>query len=98
MICTLDELKYQLNYEIEMTQEDQYLTMLLIASEEAVLNYLNRKRKDFQREIPEAIKIGILMFAATLYTNRETITYGNANEIPNLYHALLSPYRNPVIV
>ncbi len=96
MITSVQQLKYNLNIEQDYNDEDIYLANLLIVSEEAVFNYLDKTVKDFN-VIPESVKYAIIMLASQYYENRTPIAFASVTKIPYSFEMLLAPYRNITI-
>lgn len=97
MICTIDELKQNLNIELNYKDDDEYLLMLLEVSEEMVFKYLDKQKSDYNI-IPYNIKYAILILASQYYENRTSIAFASSNKIPFSFDFLLSTERNITIV
>ena len=96
MICNINELKQNLNIEIDYKDEDIYLINLLEVAEEAIFNYLDRKRNEFGI-VPASIRQGIILLASQMYENRTPIAFASVNKIPYAFEFLLAPYRKITI-
>lgn len=96
MICTINELKQNLNIESNYTDEDEFLLYLLEVAEEVIFNYLDKTKEDYNT-IPSSVKYAILIIASQYYENRTAITHGTANKIPFTLELLLSKERNITI-
>lgn len=97
MIATLNQLKNNLNIEIGYTDEDEYLTMLLQVSEEAVFNYLGKTVIDFP-VIPNPLVYAVIIMASQFYENRTPIAFGQPYKIPYSFEFLLSPYKDIIVL
>lgn len=98
-------LKKQLRLDADDTAEDELLEVYLGAAEQAAANYIGRQLYPAGELVPEgdsygltldnkAVVAAILMHAAQMYENRETVVTGiTASEVPMAYAHLLGPYR-----
>lgn len=95
-LLTLNQIKKQLNIEIENTEDDNYLTDLesvAFTSIENVLNYsLSTTYLDNNLEVPSPIKHAMLLLISNLYANREPVAYANPVQVPFSICFLISPY------
>lgn len=96
MICTINELKQNLNIELGYTDEDEFLLYLLEVAEEVIFNYLDKTKEDYNT-IPSSIKYAILIIASQYYENRTAIAFSNVSKIPFTLEILLSKERNITI-
>lgn len=96
MICTIDELKQNLNIESDYKDDDEYLMMLLEVAEEMVFKYLDKQKSDFT-VIPSNVRYAILVLASQYYENRTSIAFASSNKIPYSFDFLLSTERNITI-
>ena len=97
MISTIEELKYNLNIEQEYTDEDAYLLSLLEVAEEAVFNFLDKKKSSFG-SMPASIRHAVIILASQWYENRTPIAFAASSHLPYSLEFLLAPYRNITIV
>jgi len=70
---------------IDTDDEDEYLSMLLSASEDIIETALQRKLYLYEQPdgtLPGGILMGIYLEAGTLYANREQVAYTAANAVP----------------
>lgn len=75
--------------------DDIYLAHLLKTAQQAVESDINHSLSSYEEdggEIPIALIHAIILYAANLYENRETVAYGLATARPYNYSALISPY------
>lgn len=101
-------LKKQLRLDADDTAEDELLEVYLGAAEQAAANYIGRQLYPAGELVPEgdsygltldnkAVVAAILMHAAQMYENRETVVTGitgiTVSEVPMAYAHLLGPYR-----
>lgn len=96
MICTINELKQNLNIEPDYTDEDEFLLYLLEVAEEVIFNYLDKTKENYNT-IPVCIKHAILVIASQYYENRTAIAFASVNKIPFTLEVLLSKERNITI-
>ena len=90
MIVSLEEIKQHLF--IDSDDENDYLTSLLLVSEEAILIHLNRLSYEEFDVIPQGIKHCIKLMTGTLYNNRETVSTDRVYKVPLTYEYLLQFY------
>ena len=88
----LDSIKRQVTQESEI--DDILLSKLGDAAEQATENHLGRTIDSciVDDQIPPALMQAMLMFVATLYDNRESISFAQPHMSP-AYEALIGPYR-----
>lgn len=101
MILSLDEIKRQLRFELDYTDEDDHLTLIGKAVESCTSNYLNRKL--YESEIPdnedsglivsENIRMAMLMLCTHFYENRSSVSDVEMPELPQSFAWLVGPYR-----
>lgn len=84
-MLTLDYVKEFLR--IDHTEEDGYISVLLILAKELCENYL---RKDIIEPMPETVKQAQLLIISHFYENR------TGEPIPDAVYRLLDAYRNEV--
>lgn len=104
MYVELNLIKQQLNIDASFSGDDTYLEYLEKVAEDAVEQHLAQPLSAFcsinEQEVvdtstlPASIGHAILLYIATLYANREQVTYGTANPIPFTYDYLLQHYIN----
>lgn len=92
MIVTLNELKEHLYIDVEDVSENDYLSSLILVSEEAILNHCNRKSYVEFEEVPAALKHCVKLMCGTLYNNRETVTTDRIYKVPHAFEYLLQFY------
>ena len=78
----LDEVKEFLR--IDHTEEDGYLNILILLSNEMCMNYL---RDELPETLPESIKQAMLLIIAHFYENR------SGEPVPSVVFRLLDAYR-----
>lgn len=64
-LVTLNEVKQQLR--ITWSDEDSYLNLLALASERAIINYLKFEPTWTNANVPEDVKLAILVLITTYY-------------------------------
>jgi hypothetical protein len=90
----------QLQKHLELTYVEpgdaQYLSLLLEASESRIEKEINQPLETFTDEkgrLDRSLLAAILLFAGTLYANREAVGYSNAVPVPYTLSFLLQPFR-----
>lgn len=76
--------------------DEEYLESLLESSESRIEQEINQELSVFADEngaLNPALVAAILIFAGTLYANREAVAYSNAQPVPYTLHFLLQPFR-----
>lgn len=95
---TLEMLKQQCNIDPWFEGDDNYLTLLGDAAEQAVENQLDKSLDDITMErggiLPAPLIQAMLLSVAHWYMNRESVTYSNAAKLPMGYDFLVAPYKN----
>lgn len=97
MIATIEQLKQNLNIELDYVEEDTYLSMLLEVAEDAVFNFLDKKPSDFE-VIPKPITFAVIILASQFYENRTPVAFAQAYKIPYSFEFLLSPYKDYIVL
>lgn len=83
----------------DFADDDEYLTHLLEAAEEAVLTATNRSEEELLEisgYFPSPLKQAIMMLAAHWYNQRESVSSVQMHEVPDTLQALVKPYRKLV--
>jgi hypothetical protein len=88
----------QKHLEIDYAEEGDrdYLGLLLDASESRIEKEINQPLTEFVDDagnLDSALVAAILIFAGTLYANREVVAYTNAVPVPYTLGFLLQPFR-----
>ena len=92
---TLNELKQNLNIELDYTNDDIYLTGLTSVACQAVDNFTNYGLTGYTgNTIPISVKQAAIMLASHLYLNRTPVSFAQGYEIPYSFQFLLNPYKN----
>lgn len=75
-------------------EDDTLITTLVLSAEETISNYLNRELSEVEEEsgdLPEPIKLAVMMMVATSYRTREA--YGEQPMyVTPLMSLMLDPY------
>ena len=90
-------LKKHLNIDESWVEDDEYIKALCLAAEQAVENHLQRPLSEIVDEhgrLPAAVKHAILLLVGHFYSNRESVSFASASEIPLAYQYLLQPYKS----
>ena len=88
----------QKHLEIDYLEDGDgdFLELLLDASESRLEKEINRPLTEFVGEdgkLDPSLVAAILIFAGTLYANREAVAYSNAVPVPFTLSFLLQPFR-----
>lgn len=84
----------RVHLNIDITDEDEYLTELSSVAQASVEKYLQCELTDYEKDgklnpmLVHAIKI----MAATLYDNREAVAYGVPRAVPYTLNYLIQPF------
>ena len=90
MLVSVDEVKTHLR--IDQDEEDLYLESLIRQAQAAAEDYC---RVSFEDDVPEPVRLAILLFVGFYYENRDLpdrTTYGTMRIA---FQNLLYPYRDP---
>lgn len=93
-VITLEDVKS--HCRIDHTLEDDLLSLYINAALEACQKHIGKRFCD-GLEFTDAIKVGCLLYIATLYTNRESVSDLTIKEVPHTVDMLWSVYRDPAI-
>ena len=93
-----NEAQFQKHLEIDYLEEGDkdYLELLLDASESRIEKEINQPFSEFVDEddkLDPSLVAAILIFAGTLYANREAVAYADAKPVPYTLNFLLQPFR-----
>lgn len=99
---TLEQIKKHLNIDDYYEGDNDYLTTLGTVCEDIVAEHIEKPLALIANErggtLPAPLIHAMLLLLATLYMNRESVTYGQAVQIPvscsNAFDYLLHPYIN----
>jgi uncharacterized phage protein (predicted DNA packaging) len=91
MLISLDDLKRHLSIELGFTDDDEMLENLIYTAQEAVEKSINRRLTDHE---PHTVLQSIRIYAATLYANRESVSFGSPNKIPCTFDFLVGMNKN----
>ena len=90
MIVSVDEVKAHLR--IDQDEEDVYLESLIRQAQAAAEDYC---RVSFEDEVPEPVRLAILLFVAFYYENRDLPDRTTSGTMRIAFQNLLYPYRDP---
>ena len=94
---TIQDLKRQLNIELDFLDDDLILQQYLNVSEAAVVNNLNLYTGSTTgvtgTNQPVELKQAVLLLAANLYANRSPIAFGQPYKLPYSFDFLINPYK-----
>ena len=91
MAISLSEIHKQINLDLDYTDDDVYLALLLAACTIAVKNRIN-DITDNDITAVEPLKLAILLLIANMYANREPVAYAQTYIIPYTFDFLIAPY------
>jgi hypothetical protein len=91
LLVSIDELKAHLKIELGYMEEDSYLDSLLHVAQESVERSINRPLCD---EESDGVRHCIRIFAANLYANRESVSFGSPQKIPHSLECLIGMHKN----
>lgn len=97
MYIDLQTIKKHLNIDTEFTEDDDYLMMLEGVAEISVEKHIDKELTqldDGEGNLPSPLKQAMLLFIGNMYLSRESVTFGNAVEIPLSYNYLLDLYKD----
>ncbi len=97
MYIDLETIKKHLNIDSQFTDDDEYLTMLENVAEVSVEKHIDKgltELEDGEGNLPSPLKQAMLLFIGNMYLSRESVTFGNAVEIPLSYNYLLDLYKD----
>lgn len=91
----VEELQKHLEIDYLETGDENYLHLLLKASESRIEKEINQSFDKFVDEegvLDSALVAAILIFAATLYASREAVSYSKAEAVPFTLGYLVQPF------
>lgn len=92
----VEQLQKHLEIDYLEDGDRDFLELLLKASESRIEKEINRNLSEFFDDalcLDPALVAAILIFAGTLYANREAVAYSNATPVPYTLSFLLQPFR-----
>ena len=90
-------LKKHLNIDSTFLDDDEYITALALAAENAVENHLQRPLSgitDEHGKLPPAVNHAMLLLIGHFYANRESVAFASSQPVPLAYEYLLQPYKS----
>lgn len=91
MYLTIDDVKKHLY--IDHDDDNRYIADLITVAEDAVKTDLNlnslSELEDETGMLPASVLHAILLLIGSLYSNRESVTYGTPHTVPHSYEYLL---------
>jgi len=97
MYVTLEEIKKQINIDTYFKDDDNYLIQLEGVAEVVLSRHIDAHLSHFvlpNGELDPPLKHAILLFVATQYKNRESVSSFNHYKLPMSYDYLLQLYQN----
>lgn len=92
----VEDLQKHLEIDYLEDGDEKQLKLLLDASESRIEKEINQSFSEFvdaDGKLDSALVAAILIFAGTLYANREAVAYTNAQPVPYTLNFLLQPFR-----
>lgn len=92
----VEDLQKHLEIDYLEDGDERQLKLLLDASESRIEKEINQPLSEFVDDegvLDSALVAAILIFAGTLYANREAVAYNNAQPVPFTLNFLLQPFR-----
>ena len=93
---TIEQIQKHLEIDYLGTGDLNYLGLLLDASESRLEKEINQPFTEFvddNGDLDSSLVAAILIFAGTLYANREAVAYADAKPVPYTLNYLLQPFR-----
>lgn len=92
---TVEQLQKHLEIDYLEQGDSQFLGLLLDASESRLEKEINQPFSNFAKDgvLDSALVAAILIFAGTLYANREAVAYTTATPVPYTLSYLIQPFR-----
>ncbi len=91
MYLTIDDVKKHLY--IDHDDDNRYIADLITVAEDAVKTDLNlnslSELEDETGMLPASVLHAMLLLIGSLYSNRESVTYGTPHTVPHSYEYLL---------
>lgn len=97
MHIELEDIKKHLNLDEDYTDDDSYLVYLESVAEQLVEKHIDKTLEEMiaeEGEVPKPLLQAMLLMIGNFYDNRESVSYGNAIEVPNTLQYILSMYRD----
>lgn len=99
MYIDIQTIKKHLNIDNDYHDDDEYLADLEEVCEAVVAEHIDENLKDLcaksgNGELPAPLKHAILLLIGNFYSNRESVAFASASEIPLSYSYLLDLYKN----
>lgn len=94
---TLDEVKKHLNINLEFTDDDAYLSSLILAAQEVVSKYIDyplTQLEDANGAIPMSLKFAMMLWIGTIYSVRESVSSMSMTAVPHSLELLCDLYRD----
>ncbi len=92
----VEQLQKHLEIDYLEAGDERQLELFLDASESRIEKEINQPLTEFVDKagvLDSALVAAILIFAGTLYANREAVAYTNVQPVPYTLHFLLQPFR-----
>lgn len=92
----VEQLQKHLEIDYLEAGDEAYLGLLLDACESRIELEINQDLATFENdegELNSALVAAILIFAGTLYANREAVAYTNTVPVPYTLHYLIQPFK-----
>ena len=92
----LDIIKKHLNIDEDFIDDDVLLLNYAEAAQRAIENHIDQSLDNFvdDGQLDPGLQQAALLIIGTWYQNRESVTYGPAQQVPHCYEYLLNQYIN----
>lgn len=99
MNVNINQLKRQLNIELDYVDDDAILQHMLNVATLSVQTYLgsNALTGYTDNTIPVSIEQAVIMLAAHFYLNRNMVSFAQGTEVPYSFRFLLDPYKDFIV-
>ena len=96
MYVTVDDAKKHLNIDASFTDDDTYISDLIIVAEDAVSRHIDIALDELVDggSLPPSIIHSILLMVGNLYANREPVSYTTVAKVPYTLEYLLGLYKH----
>lgn len=99
MYITLEEARRHLILDEDFHDDDEYIRQLIVVCEDTIEKMIDKPLNTCLKrgELIPSLKHAVLLLLGSYYANRESITYGNAKEIPMTVSLLCQLNRNETV-
>lgn len=85
---------FKKHLNVDFNEDDEYLESLIQTAQCSIEQYIQRPLSDCKVDgyINPMLKHAIMIFGATLYDNRESVSYGQPKAVPYTLEYLIKPF------